>query len=210
MIEERVGSELPPGAGGRGFEFPTPVQEAVLRPELEGVISGSLQTGSRQDGRVRPRRVRSSLGSTGDTGSDGNEKGVDQRARPRAIVVVPTRAGSRSRSRRSSRGSTPVCPRCLSHRRGHRRRWLPRRAARFRAKPAIIVGTPGRLLDHLKRAPSTLPPTRAPSSTKRTMLDLGRTRETSRRSSGSRRKGAGPLLVSRDVPARGEALADRV
>jgi len=83
-----------------------------------------------------------------DAESDGNLKGVDQRARPRAIVIVPTRELAKQVSEELAWLFAGLKTRIAAVTGGGGYRDELRA---FRTKPAVIVGTPGRLLDHLNR-----------------------------------------------------------
>ena len=91
-LEETIGPELAGALETKGFERLTPVQEAVLAPELQGKdLRISSQTGSgktvaiglaiRDD--VRAEEPAEQEPADGEEPS-GNVKGRDQRARPRA------------------------------------------------------------------------------------------------------------------------------
>ena len=96
-LEETIGRELAGALEDKGFERLTPVQEAVLAPELSGKdLRISSQTGSGKTVAIGLTLRNDVTGEEpeaqpeeGDT--SGNLKGRDQRARPRALVVTPTR-----------------------------------------------------------------------------------------------------------------------
>ncbi|MCW5832440.1 MAG: DEAD/DEAH box helicase [Labilithrix sp.] len=154
-LEETIGPELAGALEKKGFERLTPVQQAVLSPELQGKdLRISSQTGS-------GKTVAIGLALRGDVAAEepqddasrdeetsGNVKGRDQRARPRALVVTPTRELAKQVEEELAWLYAPLGARIASVTGGGGYRDELRA---FRAKPAIIVGTPGRLLDHLKR-----------------------------------------------------------
>mgnify|MGYP000499716001 CR=1 FL=1 len=93
-LKDTIGPELVGALEKKGFERLTPVQEAVLAPELQGKdLRISSQTGSGKTVAIGLvlRDVLRAAEAEGDVPSDGNAKGLDQRARPRALVVTPTR-----------------------------------------------------------------------------------------------------------------------
>ncbi len=153
-LEALIGPELASAIVNKGFERLTPVQEAVLDPKLAGRdLRVSSQTGSGKTVAIG-LAVRDVLvdddGEEGEEeeGADGNAKGVDQRAHPRALVVVPTRELAKQVHEELAWLYAPLRLRIASVTGGGGYRDELRS---FRLKPAIVVGTPGRLLDHLKR-----------------------------------------------------------
>lgn len=153
-LQETIGPELAGALENKGFERLTPVQEAVLAPELQGRdLRISSQTGSgktvaiglaiRDDVRAEHAEAEASP-----EGPSGNVKGRDQRARPHALVVTPTRELAKQVEEELAWLYEPLGVRVTSVTGGGGYRDELRA---FRAKPAIVVGTPGRLLDHLKR-----------------------------------------------------------
>ena len=135
-----VGAELAGALERKGFKTLTSVQEAVLAPELAG----------------RDLRITSQTGS-GKTVAIGLAiRAVIEResaaaggiARPRALVVAPTRELAKQVEEELSWLYAPLRARVAAVTGGASYR-DERRA--LGAGPAVIVGTPGRLLDHLKR-----------------------------------------------------------
>ncbi len=214
-LEETIGPELAGALEDKGFERLTPVQEAVLAPELQGHdLRISSQTGSgktvaigltlRDD--VRADEPDEEPPASGEEPS-GNVKGRDQRARPRALVVTPTRELAKQVEEELAWLYGPLGARVASVTGGGGYRDELRA---FRAKPAIIVGTPGRLLDHLKRGAID------PSATRTVvldeadrMLDLG-FREDIEAILGFPPPEHRTHLVSATFPREVKALADRV
>ena len=208
-IEERVGPELAAALEGRGFEALTPVQEAVLKPELEGRdLRISSQTGSGKTVAIGLALRTGLTVEAEEEASDGNEKGVDQRAHPRAVVVVPTRELAKQVHEELAwlyAGLPGVRIASVTGGGGYRDELRA-----FRQKPAIIVGTPGRLLDHLKRGAidATTAKTFVLDEADR-MLDLG-FREDIEAIFGFAPEGRRTLLVSATFPREVKTLADRV
>ncbi len=139
-LTELLGPELASALAKKGYTTLTPVQQSVLDPALEGRdLRISSQTGSGKTLAIG-FALRSAV--AGETVKPAHV------ARPRALVIVPTRelakqvhdeltwlyAPQRLRIAAVTGGS--------SYRDEHRS---------LSAGPAIVVGTPGRLLDHLNR-----------------------------------------------------------
>ncbi len=137
---ELLGPELASALAKKGYTTLTPVQQSVLDPALEGRdLRISSQTGS---GKTL------AIGFALRSAVAGEAVKPAHVARPRALVIVPTRelakqvhdeltwlyAPQRLRIAAVTGGS--------SYRDEHRS---------LSAGPAIVVGTPGRLLDHLNR-----------------------------------------------------------
>ena len=121
----------------------------MLAPELAGRdLRISSQTGSGKTVAIGLTLREAITAEAPEEPSDGNEKGKDQRARPRALVVVPTRELAKQVEEELGWLYAPLEATVVSVTGGGGYRDELRA---FRAKPAIIVGTPGRLLDHLKR-----------------------------------------------------------
>ena len=214
-LEETIGPELAGALEAKGFERLTPVQEAVLAPELQGKdLRISSQTGSgktvaiglaiRDD--VRAESDEAEAEPEGDEAS-GNVKGRDQRARPRALVVTPTRELAKQVEEELAWLYGPLGARVTSVTGGGGYRDELRA---FRAKPAIIVGTPGRLLDHLKRGaidPSATTAVVLDEADR--MLDLG-FREDLEAILGFPPEEHRTHLVSATFPREVKALADQV
>jgi len=125
---------------GRGYAAPTPVQAAVLEAEAEGRdLIVSAQTGS-------GKTVAFGLAMAGDLL---NEQGMARPAEaPQALVIAPTRELALQVSRELAwlydRTGAQVAT-CV----GGMNPSLERRA--LARHPHIVVGTPGRLRDHLER-----------------------------------------------------------
>ncbi|MGZ3477359.1 MAG: DEAD/DEAH box helicase [Polyangiales bacterium] len=134
-IEQAVGPVLAKAMTDRGFTSLTAVQEAVLDPSLEG----------------RDLRISSQTGS-GKTVAIGlairDVVGKGSAPRPRALVVEPTRELAKQVEEELGWLFAPLGVKVASVTGGASYR-DERRA--LSAGPAVIVGTPGRLLDHLTR-----------------------------------------------------------
>ncbi|HEY2513745.1 MAG TPA: DEAD/DEAH box helicase [Polyangiaceae bacterium] len=135
-----VGPALAGALEKRGFTALTAVQQAVLAPELAGRdLRVSSQTGS-----GKTVAIGLSIRDLVQEPSPG-ERGV---ARPRALVVVPTRELAKQVNEELTWLFAPFQARVASATGGSDYR-EERRA--FSAAPVVVVGTPGRLLDHLNR-----------------------------------------------------------
>jgi ATP-dependent RNA helicase DeaD len=125
----------------RGYDEPTPVQEAVLQPEMAGRdLLVSAQTGS-------GKTVAYGL-ALGMTLFDGSDR-LDRPGRPRALVIAPTRELALQVQRElawlfeSSGARVLACVGGMDQ----------RREQRALAQGAhVVVGTPGRLRDHIERS----------------------------------------------------------
>src|SRR5688572_9873920 len=134
---------LPPLLAGalaaRGFEIPTPVQAAVLEPEADGRgLIVSAQTGPRQT-------VAFGLAVAPPLPGEG---GAGFAREPLALIVAPTRELALQVSRELAWLYAPAGARiatCV----GGMDAMKERRALQNGAH--IVVGTPGRLRDHLER-----------------------------------------------------------
>jgi ATP-dependent RNA helicase DeaD len=136
--------DLPPFLGEalaeRGYASPTPVQAAVLEPQALGRdLVVSAQTGS-------GKTVAFGLAMAGELlGEDGSLPRSD---RPRALVIAPTRELALQVSRELAwlygKAGARIAT-CV----GGMNPSLERRA--LQAGASIVVGTPGRLRDHLER-----------------------------------------------------------
>lgn len=147
-------SNLPPVLGdalsARGYAAPTPVQAAVLEPEALGRdLIVSAQTGS-------GKTVAFGLAMAGDLlGADGS---MQPRSLPQALIIAPTRELALQVSREfiwlygSSGARITTCV-------GGMDASKERRA--LAAGAQIVVGTPGRLRDHLERGALDLSALRA-------------------------------------------------
>jgi ATP-dependent RNA helicase DeaD len=136
-----IGPELASAIAGKGYTTLTLVQEAVLAPELEGRdLRISSQTGSGKTiaiGFTVRDMVKGESAST--------PKGA---ARPRALVIAPTRELAKQVELELSWLYAPMRISVASVTGGGNFR-DERRA--LGSNPGIVVGTPGRLLDHLTR-----------------------------------------------------------
>jgi ATP-dependent RNA helicase DeaD len=135
-----IGTELFGALAQRGFTELTSVQEAVLDPLLQGRdLRVTSQTGSGKTvalGLALRELVR------GETAAEGGA------ARPRALVVAPTRELAHQVEQELTWLYAPLGVRVVTTTGGSSAR-DERRA--LGTGPAVIVGTPGRLLDHLSR-----------------------------------------------------------
>ncbi|MBX3189957.1 MAG: DEAD/DEAH box helicase [Labilithrix sp.] len=140
-FEELIGPLLASALEKKGYTNLTPVQEAVLDPALAGKdLRISSQTGS---GKTVAIGLALRDVVQGDTSS--TPKGA---ARPRALVVTPTRELAQQVEGELSWLFAPLRMRVASVTGGANYR-DERRA--LGSGPTIVVGTPGRLLDHLQR-----------------------------------------------------------
>ncbi len=139
-VAERLGPELSSALAKKGYSTLTPVQRSVLDPALDDRdLRISSQTGSGKTlaiGFV----LRSSLGAESRA-----QAGV---ARPRALVITPTRELAKQVEAELGWLYAPKKVRIVSVTGGASYRDEHRALAQG---PAVVVGTPGRLLDHLKR-----------------------------------------------------------
>jgi ATP-dependent RNA helicase DeaD len=194
-----VGPAVASALAQRGYSRLTPVQVAVLDPKHSG----------------RDLRITSQTGS-GKTVAIGfalrdlagaplaSRAGV---ARPRAIVIVPTRELAKQVEEELTWLYAPMHARVVSATGGASAR-DERRA--FAGGPAVIVGTPGRLLDHLQRGsidPSEVGAIVLDEADR--MLDLG-FREDLEAILAHAPKDHRTHLVSATFPRDVRALADRV
>ncbi|MFO0664120.1 MAG: DEAD/DEAH box helicase [Polyangiaceae bacterium] len=138
--EDALGPELTKALRDRGYETLTLVQQAVLDPSLAGRdLRVSSQTGSGKTLAIG-FAVRELV-----TGEADAPTGA---ARPRVLVVVPTRELAKQVEEELTWLFAPMRVRIASVTGGSSYR-DERRA--FSSGPKIVVGTPGRLLDHLNR-----------------------------------------------------------
>ncbi|HKY35076.1 MAG TPA: DEAD/DEAH box helicase [Polyangiaceae bacterium] len=137
---ELLGPELASAFAKKGYSTLTPVQRSVLDPQLVGRdLRISSQTGSGKTlaiGFV----LRHAL-----SGAPPAKSGV---ARPQALVIVPTRELAKQVFDELSWLYAPLRLRIASVAGGTSYRDESRALAQY---PRIVVGTPGRLLDHLNR-----------------------------------------------------------
>ena len=135
---------LPPVIGdalaARGYDAPTPVQAAVIDPEAQGRdLIVSAQTGSGKTVAFGIALADQLLGELG--GSPLSEK-------PLALVIAPTRELALQVSRELGwlyAGAGLRIATCVGGMDASKER------RNLRGGPAIVVGTPGRLRDHLER-----------------------------------------------------------
>jgi ATP-dependent RNA helicase DeaD len=143
-LEHQLGPELARAFAEKGYTELTAVQQAVLDPRLDGRdMRITSQTGS-------GKTIAVGIAIRGDVsrppGAGGKEvRGV---ARPRALVVAPTRELARQVEEELGWLYANAGARVASATGGASYRDELRALAR---NPAIVVGTPGRLLDHLTR-----------------------------------------------------------
>jgi ATP-dependent RNA helicase DeaD len=143
MLDEslvaRLGRGLYDALSQRGFESLTPVQEAVLSPEHEGRdLRISSKTGSGKTVAIG-LSVRSLL------------EGCDASKGPRVLVVVPTRELATQVEGELRWLFAPLGAGVASFTGGSGSLGYRRERQAIAERPAVIVGTPGRLLDHLDR-----------------------------------------------------------
>jgi ATP-dependent RNA helicase DeaD len=204
-----LGLELTRALERRGFERLTPVQEAVLAPELEGRdLRISSQTGSGKTVAIG-FVLRKEVAPEGPAGpsEEAHTKGREQRAKPHALVVTPTRELAKQVEEELAWLYSPLRVRIASVTGGGGYRDELRA---FSARPAVIVGTPGRLLDHLKRGAIDASSARAIVLDEADrMLDLG-FREDLEAILGYAPPEHRTHLVSATFPREVKALADRV
>ncbi|HVW26468.1 MAG TPA: DEAD/DEAH box helicase [Polyangiaceae bacterium] len=144
MSESRFVSELPPALSAafekKGYDALTAVQAKVLDPALAGRdLRITSQTGSGKTVAIG-LAIRHEVGEPSPA-----KKGV---ARPRALVVAPTRELARQVEEELTWLYAGLGARVASATGGASYRDELRALS---AGPAIVVGTPGRLLDHLTR-----------------------------------------------------------
>ena len=198
-IKETLGPALTEALEKRGFADLTPVQEAIL---LEDAISHDLrvssQTGSGKTVAIG-LALRSFLGEPTPAAAG--------KARPRSLVVVPTRELAKQVEEELRWLFAPLGAKVMSVTGGGGYRDEMRA---FVSGPAIIVGTPGRLLDHLNRGGIDTSDVRAAVLDEADrMLDLG-FREDLESILGSLPEGHRTHLVSATFPREVRALADAV
>jgi ATP-dependent RNA helicase DeaD len=183
----------------RGFATLTSVQTAVLDPALS---TRDLRISS-QTGSGKTVGIGLALRQLVESPSPA-ERGI---ARPRAIVVAPTRELAKQVEEELSWLFAPLGARIASTT-GGAHYGTERRA--LAAGPAVVVGTPGRLLDHLDRGgidPSAIGAVVLDEADR--MLDLG-FREDLEKILAYAPEGHRTHLVSATFPREVRALADRV
>jgi ATP-dependent RNA helicase DeaD len=143
-VADRIGQELAGALEARGWTQLTRVQEEVLDPALEGRdLRISSQTGSGKTVAIG-FAVRDLV-----RGDSAPARGKD--ARPRVLVVVPTRELAKQVEEELSWLFAPLDVRVASVTGGGGGGGYREELRAFRAGPAVVVGTPGRLRDHLER-----------------------------------------------------------
>jgi ATP-dependent RNA helicase DeaD len=196
---ELLGPDLASALARKGYGSLTQVQEAVLEPSLaERDLRISSQTGSGKTLAIgfALRHVVQQA-----------ERPSDGVARPRAVVVVPTRELAKQVEAELAWLYAPSKVLVGSVIGGASVRDEFRMLARG---PALLVGTPGRLLDHLKRGAIELARTGAVVLDEADrMLDLG-FREELEAILARAPEGRRTHLVSATFPRDVEALAQRV
>lgn len=128
----------------RGFTELTPIQEAVLRPELAGRdLRMSSATGS---GKTVALAI--ALGESLETATVEERHGAGGAAQPQVLVVAPTRELAAQLRKELAQLYTPLNVHVALVLGGGSYRDELRALNR---NPAVLVATPGRLVDHLKR-----------------------------------------------------------
>lgn len=150
MTEHTIAAPLAQALSARGYDSLTPVQEAVINPELEGQdLLVSAQTGS---GKTVAFGL--ALASTMLVGADR----LEQAGAPMALCIAPTRELAQQVTKelewlyKDAGGKVLTCVGGMDPR--EERRQLDRGAH-------IVVGTPGRLSDHIRRGSLDLSELRA-------------------------------------------------
>ena len=139
-IEERIGPQMARALEQKGYAELTPVQEAVLREELVGHdVRLSSQTGSGKT---------VAIGFLLREAVERHATRVERIAPPVALVVTPTRELAKQVEGELSWLLAPYAVTVASVTGGASYRDERRALA---GSPAVVVGTPGRLLDHLER-----------------------------------------------------------
>lgn len=198
-LRELMGSELSSALDKKGYDALTPVQEAVLDPALAGRdLRISSQTGSGKTLAigliVREEAAR-------------EVEAPDGKAKPNALVIVPTRELAKQVEEElrwfyADLGALVVSVTGGSSYRDERRA--------LGRGPAVVVGTPGRLLDYLERGgidPSAISAVVLDEADR--MLDLG-FREALESILGYAPEEHRTHLVSATFPPDVKGLADRV
>jgi ATP-dependent RNA helicase DeaD len=139
-LPERVGHQIASALQSKGYLELTPVQEAVLDPELSGRdVRLSSQTGSGKT---------VAIGLLLREAVEAHAARTDRAAPPVALVVTPTRELAKQVEQELAWLFAPYGVTVTSVTGGASYRDERRALA---ASPAVVVGTPGRLLDHLGR-----------------------------------------------------------
>jgi ATP-dependent RNA helicase DeaD len=187
----------------RGFQRLTPVQEAVLDPALaDRDLRVTSQTGSGKTVAIgfALRELVQRTPAASPSGSRGS-------ARPRALVVAPTRELAKQVEEELRWLFAPLGAKVASATGGASYQDERRALA---ASPSVVVGTPGRLLDHLSRGaidPSELGAVVLDEADR--MLDLG-FREDLEAILGYAPEGHRTHLISATFPHDVRKLADQV
>jgi len=196
---ELLGPALGAAISEKGFTELTTVQKAVLDPALAGRdLRVTSQTGS-------GKTVAIGLVIRELAGQPSNAK--DKLAHPRALVIVPTRELAKQVVQELTWLYAPLKAKVASVTGGAVYRDEHRALA---AGPSVIVGTPGRMLDHLNRGsidPSEVAAVVLDEADR--MLDLG-FREELEAILGKTPKERQTHLVSATFPREVEALASSV
>jgi len=196
---ELLGPALGAAISAKGFTELTPVQKAVLDPALAGRdLRVTSQTGS-------GKTVAIGLVIRELAGQPSNAK--DKLAHPRALVIVPTRELAKQVVQELTWLYAPLDAKVASVTGGAVYRDEHRALS---AGPSVVVGTPGRMLDHLNRGsidPSKVAAVVLDEADR--MLDLG-FREELEAILGKTPEQRATHLVSATFPREVEALANRV
>jgi ATP-dependent RNA helicase DeaD len=199
---ELVGASLAGALEARGFKELTQVQLAVLAPDLAARdLRISSQTGSGKTVAVG-LILRDVVG--GRAPAHGNI------AHPRALVVTPTRELAKQVEEELSWLYAPLRAKVASVTGGGGGAGYRDELRAFREGPSVVVGTPGRLLDHLTRGridPSEIGAVVLDEADR--MLDLG-FREDIEKILGHAPQGHRTHLVSATFPREVLSLADAV
>ncbi len=207
-LAEIIGPALATALEGKGYTRLTPVQEAVLSPALAGRdLRVTSQTGSGKTvaiGFSLAALVKAHAGAG--TGASAG-KGAAPPPPPTALVVAPTRELAKQVEAELGWLFAPLGARVTSLTGGASYRDERRALA---SGPAIVVGTPGRLLDHIERGSVQVDQVGAVVLDEADrMLDMGFRDELEAilaRTPAERRT----HLVSATFPREVRALADRV
>lgn len=151
MENESSLEDLPPRLHGalsrHGFTTLTPIQQAVLEPALAGHdLRLSSQTGSGKTlaiGFVIARDMEATDLETESVVAQDSKTAV-----PAALIVVPTRELAAQLTRELTWLLRPSGKICCTITGGES---YPMQMRQLRARPAVVVGTPGRLRDHVER-----------------------------------------------------------
>lgn len=198
-VRELMGPELAAALDRKGYDALTPVQEAVLDPAIDGRdLRISSQTGSGKTLAIGLiLREAAALEATAENGI----------GKPNALVIVPTRELAKQVEEELLWFYAPLGALVVSVTGGAGYRDERRALGRG---PSVVVGTPGRLLDHLDRGaidPSGVRAVVLDEADR--MLDLG-FREALESILGHAPPGHRTHLVSATFPNDVRALADRV